>query len=276
MSDSRVAKNERAAVGERRRPWSRGYDPVVQAVGRVPAKVHTKLLIAFVGTSVLLVAVGLLGLRVLGQSNGRVGSLGSLQERAVGYAKIQQDAKLVRELLAQNANRDYSSVWPGAIPLGSGRKAVPVDQAVADAADRIGPETTVERLGFTPTAADAKTLGLIRLKADNLSMMMQGIIRLDKHDPDGEALKHLRPEAEALARHLYQDAAVLANGITAQIDDLIARNASAYERSRDLFVGVAVGAIVLALVLGFVLSWSVIGPIQNIDPTVAEVYEAGH
>ena len=265
MSDSEVAKHGRAAVGERRRPWSRGYDPVVQAVGRVPAKVHTKLLIAFVGTSVLLVAVGLLGLRVLGQSNGHVGSLGSLQERAVGYARLQQDAKLVRELLAQNANQDYSGVWPGATPLGMGRKAVPVDQAVADAADRIAPESTAERLGFTPTAGDADTLRSIRLKADQLSMLMQGIIGLDKHDPHGEALKHLRPQAEALARHLYQDAAVLANGITAQIDDLIARNASSYERSRDLFIGVAVGAIVLALVLGFVLAWSVIGPIQRID-----------
>ena len=58
---------------------------------------------------------------------------------------------------------------------------------------------------------------------------------------------------------------MLANGVTAQIDDLIARNASSYERSRDLFIGVAVGAIVLALVLGFVLAWSVIGPIQRID-----------
>ena len=118
-----------------------------------------------------------------GQSNGRVGSLGSLQERAVGYARLQQDAKLVRELLAQNAGPDYSGVWPGATPNGSGRKAVPVDQAVADAADRIGPESTVERLGFTPTAGDAVTLGSIRLKADNLAMMMQAIIRLDRARP---------------------------------------------------------------------------------------------
>ena len=265
MSDSQVAKHGGAAVGERRRPWSRGYDPVVQAVGRVPAKVHTKLLIAFVGTSVLMVAVGLLGLRVLGQSNGRVGSLGSLQERAVGYARLQQDAKLVRELLAQNANRDYSGVWPGATRLGSGRKALPVDQAVADAADRIGPETAVDRLGFTPTAGDADTLRSIRLKADQLSTLMQEIIRLDKSRPRGEALAHLRPQAEELARDLYQAAAVSSNGVTAQIDDLIARNASSFERSRDLFIGVAVGAIVLALVLGFVLAWSVIGPIQRID-----------
>jgi signal transduction histidine kinase len=38
-----------------------------------------------------------------------------------------------------------------------------------------------------------------------------------------------------------------------------------------LFIGVAVGAIVLALLLGFVLSWSVIGPIQNIDTRLAAI-----
>ena len=41
----------KAAVDEQRRPLSRGDDPLVRAVGRLPAKVHTKLLIAFVGTA---------------------------------------------------------------------------------------------------------------------------------------------------------------------------------------------------------------------------------
>ena len=39
----------------------------------------------------------------------------------------------------------------------------------------------------------------------------------------------------------------------AKADDLIAQNASAYTSSRNLFIGVAAGAIVLALLLGFVL-----------------------
>jgi signal transduction histidine kinase len=53
--------------------------------------------------------------------------------------------------------------------------------------------------------------------------------------------------------------------------DLIARNAGSYVSSRDLFIGVAVAAIALALVLGFVLSWSVIGPIQRIDSRLAAI-----
>ena len=89
-------------MDERRGPLSRGSDPLVRAVGRLPAKVHTKLLIAFVGTSVLLVAIGLLGQRVLGQSNDRIVSLGTLQQRAFAYGQLQSDAGYARGLLAEN------------------------------------------------------------------------------------------------------------------------------------------------------------------------------
>jgi len=271
MPESRVAREGRVAVGGKRRPLSRGYDPLVRAVGRLPAKVHTKLLIAFVGTSVLLVAVGLLGIRVLGQSNDRVGSLGSLQDRAFAYGQLQRDAWHVRALLAENAGRDFNGVWPGAYPSGRGQRAVPVDRAVANAAARIGPATAGDRLGFTPPVEDAEALLAIRLKAARLSTLMQDVIELDRSDPRGKRLASLRPRAEKLATDLYQEAAVLANRTTAETDDLIARNASSYERSRDLFIGAAVGAIVLALLLGFVLSWSLIGPIQRINSRLAAI-----
>ena len=59
--------------------------------------------------------------------------------------------------------------------------------------------------------------------------------------------------------------------MTSRTNAVIAQNASAYENSRNLFIGVAAGAIVLALLLGFVLSWSVIGPIQSIDSRLAAI-----
>ena len=52
---------------------------------------------------------------------------------------------------------------------------------------------------------------------------------------------------------------------------MIAKNASSYASSRNLFIGVAAGAIALALLLGFLLSWSLIGPIQRIDSRLAAV-----
>ena len=81
----------------------------------------------------------------------------------------------------------------------------------------------------------------------------------------------LRARVEQLTRDIDQDAEYLAEGTEAEVEELIARNASSFASSRTLFIGVAAGALVLALLLGFVLSWSVIGPIQNIDGRVAAI-----
>src|SRR5438445_3903563 len=78
---------------------SRAGNPLVRAVGRVPVKVRTKLLVAFAGIAVVLVAVAVLGLRVLGQSNSRVESLGTLQLRAATYQSFQTQAQQLRQLL---------------------------------------------------------------------------------------------------------------------------------------------------------------------------------
>ena len=51
-----------------------GDNWLVRAVARVPAHVRTKLLVAFLGIVALLVVVGVLGLRFLGQANARVGA----------------------------------------------------------------------------------------------------------------------------------------------------------------------------------------------------------
>ncbi len=65
--------------------------------------------------------------------------------------------------------------------------------------------------------------------------------------------------------------AALANGTRDEVQELIARNKSSFASSRALFIGVAAGALVLALLLGFILSWSLIGPIQSIDGRLAAI-----
>jgi len=64
-------------------------DRLARAVGRLPVTVHSKLLIAFVVPVVLLVVVGVLGLKVASESNARVERLGTLQLRATAYNEIQ-------------------------------------------------------------------------------------------------------------------------------------------------------------------------------------------
>jgi signal transduction histidine kinase len=224
--------------------------------------------------SVVLVAVGVLGQIVLGRSNDRVASLGDLQQRAFAYGQLQRDASHVRALLAENVDDDFYKIWPGGRPPG-GRAAharLAVDQAATNDVIRIAAATAIDRLGFTPPAEDAAALQVIRVKADRLRVLMERILALGpKADPDDSRWVDLRRRAEQLAVDLNTHAGGLANGVVAKVDDLIARNASSYETSRDLFIAVAAGALLLALVLGIILSWSVVDPIQRIDARLAAI-----
>jgi signal transduction histidine kinase len=271
VSEGRPPSERPAPAGSRRLPGL-GDTVLVRAVGRLPAKVHTKLLIAFVGTAVLVVAVGLIGLRVLGESNDRAEKLGVLQERALAYGKLESDTRHIRLLLVENPGPDFFEVNPGiVIPAGRGRSAVAIDLAVANALVRIGPETSAERLGFVPPAGHRRFLRDIRAKSERLSTVVDDIVESHNRGASDEEQKPLRNQAHRLASDLYQVAVELASANDRETDDLIAQNASSYASQRNLFVGVAAGAIALALLLGLVLSWSVIGPIQRIDSRLAAI-----
>jgi signal transduction histidine kinase len=271
-------EQEPQVVAEGRR---RIDNPLVRGVARLPVKVRTKLLIAFVGTSLLLVAVGLLGQLVLGQSNDRVASVGPLQERAVAYSKLQAAARYLRGVLGENAGPDFNVVWPDSAPPElRGVFSLAVDLIVVDEAARVEASTAADRLGFSPPPEDREVLRRIEATAGELGRLMKqkliplyggaATISLEDETTIDEMLP-LRGDAELLASNLQQDATSLADGTRDEIQDLIARNASSFARSRAVFIGVAAGALVLALLLGFVLSWSVIGPIQNIDGRVAAI-----
>jgi signal transduction histidine kinase len=63
----------------------------------------------------------------------------------------------------------------------------------------------------------------------------------------------------------------LATRTRAQTDALIAQNRNAYASSRNLFMGLGATSVVLALLFGLVLSWSVIGPIQRTEERLEEI-----
>ena len=270
-----MPQQETAARQTKRRLPSRADNPLVGTVARVPARVHVKLLVAFVGTALLVVGVGLLGLRLLGQSNERVETLGKLQERAFAYGKLRSDALHVRLLLAQNVKGEFNKTvqpdfandpfhsWGG----GHGPGARAVDEAVANAVREIPPSTFPDILGFVPPPEDESFLRKIRTTGDHLSQVMLEIVGTY---PD-KIPNPLRTTAETLAVGLNQLATELANANAARTDALIEQNASAYTSSRHLFIGAALGAIALALLLGFVLSWSLIGPIQRINLRLAAI-----
>jgi signal transduction histidine kinase len=229
------------------------------------------MLIAFVGTAVLVVAVGLFGVRVLAQSNDRVGRLGALQVRANAFAKMESDTRNIRLLLNQNPGSEFYKQNPELLLRGRARDEVAIDQAVRNALLRLGPDTQVESLGFVPDPAERPVLHQIRATTTRLTLVMERIIEAGIGGGPDERQRELRNQANELATRLYQAAGELAFATRVATEDEIAQNASSYASQRNLFIGVATGAIVLALLLGFVLSWSVIGPIQRIGARLAAI-----
>ena len=273
-----MVQTQKSRVAPERRRFD---DPVARAVARVPANVRTKLMIAFVGTALLLVAVGVLGQLVLGQSNARVASVGPLQKRAVQYGQLEVEAENLRGILFLNVGKEFIVIWPDlAPPQVRGKYTLLVDLLAVTAADRIGAHTRDDHLLFTPPPADQRILDGIKNKAGELSRLLTDeIIPLygDKDvvsNDDTELLEKmlpLRATVERLTSGIAQDAADLADGTEARVQGLIDRNEISFERSRALFIGVSAGALVLALLLGLVLSWSLIGPIQSIDGRLAAI-----
>ena len=270
MSADIVAHQDAAADVPKRGLLSPAGDPLVRAVGRVPAGVHAKLLVAFVGTAMLVVAVAVLGLRLLGQSNERVETLGTLQERAAAYGIVQSEVRHVRDLLAQRVDGDFPKMFRELNKEDIGKGGVLVDQSILSAANQLPAYTYADRLGFRPPPDDERLLSRIRATDRNLATVLHQLIDAEVGRTHAKP-NSLRSTAESLAIDLDDQATKLANVTTARTDALIAQNARAYEHSRNLFIGAAAAAIVLALLLGFVLSWSLIGPIQSIDSRLAAI-----
>jgi signal transduction histidine kinase len=240
----------------------------VRAVGRLPAGVHAKLLVAFVGTALLVIVLGVLGLRLLGQSNERVETLGSLQQRASAYGKLQSDAQHVRLLQAQHVGGDFYVNFPGP-RTEDNATGLAIDRAIASAVAQIPASTYPDNLLFRPPPEDEIYLQRIRATAERLSGVVRQLVEARKAGSPRET--SLRARSESLAIDLNQRATQLANVTATKTDALIAENADAYRSSRNLLIGAAAGTIVLALLLGFVLSWSLIGPIQRIDTRLAAI-----
>jgi signal transduction histidine kinase len=245
---------------------------LVRAVARAPVPVRTKLLVAFLGIAALLVVVGFLGLRVLGQSNARVERLGTLQQRVSTYQALQAQAGGLRALLDRRTggpgfatlNNSASS------PLG-GRRWIGVDETILFAVSNLYP-STVERLyTFVPPPEDERVLKRIRADRGALRDALATLKRLDANAVTGERSRLALAAAVTADNALSRRARDLASRTTVQTSALIAENRSAYTSSRDLFIAVGAISVVLALGLGVILSWSLIGPIQGTEARLAEI-----
>jgi signal transduction histidine kinase len=254
----------RAAAALKRGALGRADNPLVRAVARLPVKVRTKLLVAFLTIATLLVVIAFLGLRVLGQSNTRADRLGALQARVAGYGQLEANAKAMRRLLALCSGGDQNLLWNGGRPDPGAAASCwrKLYESVHSELVLLGEAT---RLGFRPDAGEAATFDRITRDHQRLKVAVDEI----------GASQYQSLPAQSRAERSSSDLAVaalkLAQATRSETRTLIAQNENSYSSSRNLFLGVAAGAVALALLLGLVLSWSLIGPIQRIGTRLSGI-----
>jgi signal transduction histidine kinase len=245
---------------------------LVRAVARVPAKVRTKLLVAFLGIAALLVVVGVVGLRFLGQANARVERLGTLQRRSVAYDTLQTEATLLRQLLSYRAGGEPGlATLTGAKASFGGERWLLVDGAIRFALSQVVPATSEVTFGFVPPADDEGLLQKIRRDYQTVARQLVTISSLDKAGVNDAKARPALAAAITADQDLFEVTNELAGRTNERTTTLIAANRSAYTSSRDLFIGVGAVSVALALGLGLILSWSLIGPIQSTEARLAEI-----
>ena len=246
---------------------------LARLVGRAPGTVRTKLVVAFLTIAALLVVLTVLGLRVLGQANARVERLAVLQLRSATYQALEAHGLDLQQTLGARAAGDPTiTLYTGGKNLQGGRQWTLADLAVSFTLSQIALATNETLFGFVPPPSDERELRRIRSDYRAITRELRHIQRLDgagvtNYDRVRPLVSAARDRGDAL-HALAQDLSFKAQ---AETKALVQANGNEYTSSRNLFIGVSAASVALALALGLLLSWWLIGPIRRMETRLSQI-----
>jgi signal transduction histidine kinase/CHASE3 domain sensor protein len=224
----------------------------VDLVSRVPARVQSKLLAAFLVMVALLILLGAVGLRVLSGMNERTEELIELQRKITAYRHVQHDT--TRQL------------------YGVSSALLSPDQRVLDGILRQLSQFgyDLDRLQYV-AQDEAELLAEVRQEYDRFIEIVTHAVELARAGEVAEAREVQLNEARPLADRLERLTNQLVNVAEAGMLERIEASQRAYDASRIVVVGIALGSIILALGLGYVFSWSIVGPLTRIATRLRQI-----
>jgi signal transduction histidine kinase len=219
---------------------------LIGLVARVPARVHAKLLVAFLAIVILLIIVGAVGLQTLSSVNRRAEQLVQLQRKIAAYRQLQHDTT-------------------GQLYSVSAALLVP-DERTLDATlrqlNQFGYD--LDRLQFV-ARDEVELLGRVREDYDQFIKVVTQVVELIRAGKTSEGREVQLAQAGPLADRLERLTNELVNKAEADMVASIDTAHEAYLSSRWVVIGFALGSTGLALVLGYAISWSLIEPVQKMD-----------
>ena len=231
--------------------WMR---PVVDAVARVKAGVHRKLLFGFLAGALLLVAMAALSLVVISQMNDRMEELNRAQ------VKSSRAQEMLYAVTAQSHYRAMALL----IPTDAAKYNGQVEDAKAtfaqllDAMEKAEPANAPFYEGVRQVNEQYRQSGQRVLALFAQGQIAQATaLHLNEEHPTSHKL-------EASMRTLI--ASAKEDMATAQSD---------FRGARRLFTGMVIAfsatSVIVALVLGFVLSWAFILPVRKMQRGLADI-----
>ena len=227
-------------------------DLLVDSVARVPARVQTKLLVAFLTIVGLLIVLGAVGLQVLSGVNQQTQELIKLQRKIAAYRQVQHDTT------KQLYNISTALVL--------------TDDRMLDAALRQLSQFgyDLDRLEFV-AKDEAALLSQVRQEYDQFVKVVSQVVELVRNGRVGEAREVHLAQSVPLADRLERLTNQLVNIAEADMVTAIEATEQAYRTSRAVVAAFALGSILLALGLGYVISWSLVKPVKEIEARLAQI-----
>jgi signal transduction histidine kinase len=219
---------------------------LVELVSRAPARIEAKLLAAFLSIAVLLIIMGAVGLSVLSGVNERAEELTRLQHKIDAYRQVQNDTA--------------AQLYTVASAL------LTMDERTLDTAlrelNQFGYD--MDRVAFI-ASDEAELLDRFRQDYDRFVDIVTQAVQLIRNGRTEEARDLQIAQAAPIADRLERLTNQLVDKAEADMVEGIEASRQAYSASRWTVIGFAVSSILLALLLGYAISWSVIGPVKAIE-----------
>ena len=215
-----------------------------EAIARAPASIHAKLLAAFLVIAGLLIAVSAVGIVELREVNTAAEDLVKIQRKIAAYRQLQHDttAQLysVAAALLVGEERALEATLRQLNQFG-----YDLDRLQFVGQDEIEIVARVRKDYEAFIAIVTEVIELIR--AGNITQGRS--VQIERASPLADRLERLTNELVNKAE----------SDMLARIDE----NQANYRRAQLLVIGFAVGSLLLALVLGYAISWSLIEPVRR-------------
>jgi signal transduction histidine kinase/FixJ family two-component response regulator len=230
----------------------RKVSALVDFVSRVPARVRAKLLAAFLLIEVLLIVTGAVGLQVLSGVNQRTEELIRLQRKIEAYRQVQHDITSqlysVASVLLSSDDLTLSSTLRQLNQFGY----------------------NVDRLQFV-AKDEVELLGRFQQDYNRFTNVVTNVLELIRAGRAAEARELQLAQASPLADRLERLTNQLVNKAEADMVAGIEASNEAYVTSQWTVVGFALGSSFLALILGYAISGSLIGPVTEVEARLSQI-----